>query len=227
MRNVQRSLLTSVVSTSAICACALAFAEEPSKPSLDDQLLQDLAETPPTPPVKKIPTEDPADLALRQDLIDGEDLGVEKENPLQKLVERMKQSQSRISGRDISDETQKLQREISDQLTQLIEQAQKQSKSGGGEGKAKSGKAGSKGGEEGGNPSSVPASESTQRVDRADSVERGSADVKDTIRRVWGHLPEKMREQMQNSLDEQFLPKYEKLIEDYYRRLAEERGPGT
>ena len=47
------------------------------------------------------------------------------------------------------------------------------------------------------------------------------------LRRVWGHLPEKAREQMQNSIDEEFLPKYEKLIEQYYQRLAEQPSGGT
>ena len=45
----------------------------------------------------------------------------------------------------------------------------------------------------------------------------------DVLRRIWGHLPEKVRDDMQASFSEQFLPKYERLIEEYYKRLAEER----
>jgi hypothetical protein len=38
---------------------------------------------------------------------------------------------------------------------------------------------------------------------------------------VWGQLPEKEREQMlQNSID-QFLPKYELMIEAYFKSLVE------
>ena len=48
----------------------------------------------------------------------------------------------------------------------------------------------------------------------------------DLLRRHWGHLPAKLREQMQSSLKEQFLPKYERVIEDYYRRLAEDLRAG-
>jgi hypothetical protein len=42
------------------------------------------------------------------------------------------------------------------------------------------------------------------------------------LRQVWGHLPPKIRDQMQSGLIEEFLPKYERLIEEYYSRLAEE-----
>ena len=39
---------------------------------------------------------------------------------------------------------------------------------------------------------------------------------------LWGHLPEKLREEMLSALGESFVPKYERLIEQYYRRLAEQ-----
>ena len=40
---------------------------------------------------------------------------------------------------------------------------------------------------------------------------------------VWGHLPERYRRHVQNAGAIEFLPQYRKLIEDYYRRLSEER----
>jgi len=43
---------------------------------------------------------------------------------------------------------------------------------------------------------------------------------------VWGHLPERYRRHVQNAGAVEFLPQYRKLIEDYYRRLSEERTPG-
>ena len=42
------------------------------------------------------------------------------------------------------------------------------------------------------------------------------------LKEVWGHLPARVREQMQNSASEQFLSKYEELIEKYYERLTED-----
>jgi hypothetical protein len=49
--------------------------------------------------------------------------------------------------------------------------------------------------------------------------------VKDLFLRIWGNLPDKLRDEMQASISEQFLPKYERLIEEYYKRLAEDQ-PG-
>ena len=46
--------------------------------------------------------------------------------------------------------------------------------------------------------------------------------VRDVVSRAWGNLPDKLRDQMQSTTPEQFLPKYERVIEDYYQRLAEE-----
>jgi len=210
--------------------CSFSLADEPQKPSLNDQLLEDLAD-PSGPPSKDKTATDPKseiDRELMQDLDQGEDLGAEKEKPLEELAQRMKQSQQRMRTRDTSAETQSLQKDISDRLARLIEQAEKQGQPGGGkEPKSGSGKAGDPGDTEGGSPKPGSAAESTKRVDRTESIEQGSANVQDTIRRVWGHLPEKMREQMLNSLDDEFLPKYEKLIEQYYQRLAEQPAGGT
>jgi hypothetical protein len=38
---------------------------------------------------------------------------------------------------------------------------------------------------------------------------------------VWGVLPDRVRQQIQDLGDEQFLPEYEQVIRDYYRRLSE------
>lgn len=202
-------------------------ADEPKPKSLDAQLLDDLGDsTPAAQPTEPTKPARAVDRQLLDDLDAGEDIGQEKKSPLQELGEKMKHVEERIRGRDTSETTLELQREISDQLAKLIEQAKKQGKQGGNSNAGGQGKPGAESGNESGNPSAAPASESTQRVDRTDTVERGSADVKDLIRRVWGHLPDKMREQMQNSIDEQFLPKYETLIEEYYRRLAEQPSTG-
>ena len=43
------------------------------------------------------------------------------------------------------------------------------------------------------------------------------------MKRLWGELPEQVRQQMQELPAEDFPPKYESLIEEYFRRLAEEK----
>jgi hypothetical protein len=42
------------------------------------------------------------------------------------------------------------------------------------------------------------------------------------VRAVWGHLPEKLREEMQQAFKESDLPKYRPLIEQYFRAIAEQ-----
>jgi hypothetical protein len=41
---------------------------------------------------------------------------------------------------------------------------------------------------------------------------------------AWGNLPERIRREMQAAPSQKFLPAYQKRIEDYYRRLAEEKS---
>jgi hypothetical protein len=43
---------------------------------------------------------------------------------------------------------------------------------------------------------------------------------------VWGHLPEKLRTQMNGRMVEDFLPAYREQIQQYYRRLMESGQPG-
>jgi hypothetical protein len=47
------------------------------------------------------------------------------------------------------------------------------------------------------------------------------------IRRVWGDLPERQRNEiLQVQPPEEFLPKYEMQIEAYFKRLSEPAGSG-
>ncbi len=43
------------------------------------------------------------------------------------------------------------------------------------------------------------------------------------IKQLWGHLPPKARQQVSQAPVEQFLPKYELLIEQYFKTLAEQQ----
>jgi hypothetical protein len=52
--------------------------------------------------------------------------------------------------------------------------------------------------------------------------EKLDTDFAEFVKRFWGHLPEREREQMLQSFSDEFLPKYELEIEQYYRRLSEE-----
>jgi hypothetical protein len=51
----------------------------------------------------------------------------------------------------------------------------------------------------------------------------------DVYKDVWGHLPEKMRQEMDLYFREQFMPRYSELLRQYYSSLAERGGkaPGA
>lgn len=210
-----------------ILSSAASFAQDKS---LDQQLLDDLRPLPAktkradkTADPKKAQPKSGLDDALKRDL-EGEDFGTEKkeEHPLVKLAREMKVVQERIDARDTATGTQQKQKAIADQLAKLIEQAQKKPQGGkSGDNNNQQGSNSAQAGTESGNASSRPGQQSTQRVDQADATETQMNDVKDALRRIWGHLPEKEREEMISALGEQFLPKYERLIEAYYKRLAE------
>lgn len=193
---------------------------------LEDDLLRDLpggdqpADKNPTAKTKPAAA---GEKSLLDDLGVGEDIGQEPENPLAKVGQQMRSVQARIDQQDTSAQTQEIQKEIVDELSKLIEQTRKQCK--GGSGKPGAGKQATKGGtgNANGQVRPGPAKESTERVGKPDSQAVDNVAVKDVMRRVWGHLPDKLRDQMQAQLSDQFLPKYEKLIEEYYKRLAEDK----
>jgi hypothetical protein len=83
---------------------------------------------------------------------------------------------------------------------------------------AKPGKSGSPAGR-----GKTAARESTDRLDRSTTQPVDKGDINELVKDLWGHLPEREREQMLQSFSDEFLPKYELQIEQYYRRLSEEQ----
>jgi hypothetical protein len=200
-----------------VCAPALADqppAKQPAQ-SLDDQLLEGLdAEL-----LKDLPgTSKSADPTAPAQADPSSATPSAATNPLAIVSERMRDAQRRISGRDTSQGTQSVQKQIEDDLAKLIEQAKQQCAAAGKPGSGQ----GTQAGNTGGNPTPAPPRDSTNRIERGTKESVETADVKEVLRRFWGHLPDKMREELQSSLSEQFLPKYERVIEEYYKRLAED-----
>jgi hypothetical protein len=72
-------------------------------------------------------------------------------------------------------------------------------------------------------PGKSSARDSSDPLNRADAqaVEKGEVD--ELVKHLWGHLPQRSREQVLQSFSDEFLPKYELEIEQYYRRLSEEQ----
>jgi hypothetical protein len=50
--------------------------------------------------------------------------------------------------------------------------------------------------------------------------------VADLYKDVWGHLPERLRQEMDLYYREQFMPRYQELLRQYYSSLAERKRPG-
>jgi hypothetical protein len=186
--------------------------------SLDQQLLDDLDRE----LLKGLPTgpkpAPPKTSDDRQPKPDGQEPPPTSQNPLAQIAEQMRSVERRIARRDTSAETQEQQSAIVSRLQALLDQA-------GSSGNKQSGGGSAQQGVGTGEAVAGPPRDSTNRIERGTAEQVETTDVKELVRRMWGHLPPKVRDEMQTSLSENFLPKYERLIEEYYKRLAEER-PG-
>ncbi len=130
-------------------------------------------------------------------------------------------------------ETSQLQAEIVDELARLIEkleqQQQNQQSAASGQqppSSASERKKVKQPGTAAGNTAAAdkrPVKESTERLGKADVHAPDADDVRGLMKDVWGQLPAREREQMLQSPPEQFLPKYELLLEKYYKRLADQQ----
>ena len=148
-----------------------------------------------------------------------------KNDRLTQAVKHMQAAESSLTRQDDSREASGAQSQAIKDLEAMITKLarQKSQCQGGGSksaskpkpGKPKSGKAGS-----GSNPGN--SSTSSQSGDLAADLEATGKLVKD----LWGHLPERQREQILQPLSEDFLPKYATEIEEYFRALADpNHGP--
>jgi hypothetical protein len=156
----------------------------------------------------------------------------ESDNPLEEIARQMREAQQHIARSDAGPGTQQLQRQIVDNLDRLIRQARKcsgQCRPGESQPQpsVRSSSPGTPSGKPGtpNNPNNKPPANSSSRP-RASAAARKPdvAAMRAIMKRLWGMLPEREREQMLQSPVEEFPPDYELQIEDYFRRLSEEEG---
>jgi hypothetical protein len=170
----------------------------------------------------------------------GEDIGApdvaaDDENPLLRIEQKMRQVEERLAGLDPSDQTQSLQRQIAEELAALLEQMKQQQQNQNQNNQnsqqqqqqqpqpqQQQDQQKQSASNRSNQPANKPARDSEERQGKIDQERIKPEDLRDLISRPWGHLPEQVREQMETKAQDQFLPKYETLIEDYYKRLAEE-----
>ena len=136
--------------------------------------------------------------------------------------------------------TQRLQQDVIDRLDQLISQMGDSdgSSSSGGSGGASGGTSGQGGsGGAGGAAQQQPAGGQNGQAQAGNTAVRGNGDGDGTrddtmvsgdpseslesLRQEWGHLPPRLREQLNEGVAEPFNPMYRRLTERYYRQLAE------
>jgi len=244
-------LLAAIVSLAA-CRCPAAPAAEASGDtrSLDQRLLEDLGADPLdefdrelfAPDATKPPGEDPAPGApgdptdrLDQELL--RELGAaaasEDENPLLGIAQDMRSAEGMIGRTESGPPTQDLQDRIVANLDELIKQARScckqcspsqvdpnQVASRNPVGQPKTPGTGNQ------KPGPKPARDSNAQPGSAEPGRPDMGEMRDILKRLWGQLPERQREQMLQLPVEEFLPKYQQLIQEYFKRLAEEQGGG-
>jgi hypothetical protein len=207
---------------------------------LDNQLLDGLP--PARQPPAKSPASQPAAPAAdgdRPPVTEGPVLGAGGADPLFRIGEQMREIEHRLDAHRQDDtDTPALQEQIVDELARLIEKLEEQQNSQQSSASSKAPPAGSSterksvrqpspaGAKAGATPGAAdnrPAKESTERLGKNEVHAPTADEIRGLMKDVWGQLPAHEREQMLQSPPEQFLPKYELLLEKYYKRLADEQ----
>jgi hypothetical protein len=225
VRKVNRPRHPRLLSIAAKCIVCAGLAAAPSFVTADDDLTRDLLgdlENDLRNDLAKPPTK-PASGETKQienNRAAGEDIGAppSTENPLAKIMRQMRLVEQRIAEADSTVGTQQMQTRVLVDLSELIRQLQAQKSKQKTQSKPKDAKAGKTAASK---PSDKPSEDSTDRLDKAKNKDTDSLAPDQLVKEVWGHLPQQIVEQMTRQSVDKFLPKYEQLIEDYFRSLAE------
>ncbi|MGA2799380.1 MAG: hypothetical protein ABSE63_17495 [Thermoguttaceae bacterium] len=157
----------------------------------------------------------------------------ENDNPLLNIAQSMFQVRQRMAQSDAGPATLNLQKQIVADLDLLIDQARKScgqcssSSSNPQQSAQKPGgsppKPGAKAGQKLGNK---PSGASLSRSPDGQTPKPDMEEMRLIINNLWGELPPRVREQMLQTPMEDFIPKYQDLIEDYFRDLSNEKKTG-
>jgi hypothetical protein len=165
-----------------------------------------------------------------------QDLEVKIREITNRLAKNMSQSEQRLHKNDPGEATQQTQRDIVRDLDELIaqtmrqQQQQQQSSSSSSSSNSQRQQARSGGRRRNQTSERRPApNQSAQAVNPTDgSNARGGkpgqeemSKIADLYKDVWGHLPETLRQEMDQYSREQFMAKYGDLLKQYYATIAE------
>jgi len=159
----------------------------------------------------------------------------EEQSPLVEVARQMRFAEQRIAQSDSGPGTQALQQDIITRLEELLKQAR--SRCSGGkpaqnqpqqvaarrpidQPKRQQEAEPKQGGQK---PSDKPVRNPETRAGSSTPQRPDMDQMRDLLKDVWGELPPGEREQMLELPVEEFLPKYELLIEAYFKRLAEQK----
>ena len=157
-------------------------------------------------------------------LTQGEDLGEQPGDSWSRIGDSMRNVEGRIAAGDLGKETQQLQKMIAQDLAKLTKQLRQQSSDSSfrpGTGAASSASSQTADNQQ---DSTKPATDSTSRIGQDTGTQAEAEEVQMVMEQLWGHLPARLQTQLRGAAVDQFLPKYQRLLEQFYRRLAEQEG---
>jgi hypothetical protein len=137
--------------------------------------------------------------------------------PLERIGLEMRAVKARLANQRSGDDTQRMQLSIVAQLAALLEQARSQCQGGQSSKPSEAGRAGA-----GNKPAQTAPRNSRQTVRDQKPAAANPEAIRQRMHEAWGNLPQRQREQMLQAPVDGFLPKYELLIEEYFKRLSEE-----
>ena len=144
-------------------------------------------------------------------------LAVARQGSLRSAAEQLAR---RRFGRTVS-----LQRQAVDDLRRLHDRfARRHAADGtqqGGSGQSKQSSQPKPGASKSGKPGTSPATGASPTISRSGDLAASLAATSELVKDLWGHLPERQRQQILQPLSEDFLPKYATEIEEYFRALAD------
>lgn len=159
-----------------------------------------------------------------------------KSDPVSRLTEQMREVEQRLRRNERDDSLKPRQEEIVRQLDELLQQMkqqqQQQSKSSSkkpSQGQSQSrqdtpqpGQQQQQAGQK--QQGDKPAQDSNDDLKRRQAEKVDMAKMQEMLKDIWGQLPPRLREQMMQAGVEKFVPKYELLIEEYFKALAERQN---
>ncbi|MGA2059194.1 MAG: hypothetical protein ABSG67_01840 [Thermoguttaceae bacterium] len=156
----------------------------------------------------------------------------ENDNPLLNIAQSMFQVRQRMAQSDTGPATLNLQKQIVVDLDLLIDQAKKSGQCSSmcsnpqQSAQNPSGSRPKPGAKAAQKPGNKPAGASSARSPEGPPRKPDMEEMRSIINNLWGELPPHVREQMLQTPVEEFIPKYQDLIEDYFRDLSNEKKSG-